>query len=305
MLSFVPLAKTHIPLLFSWLQHSHVQEFWDRGTTWTQDLVEEKYSRYVDGCKSLRAFLIHYAGAPVGYVQVYNAYDFPREGYDLSAALGYAQLEEGGSLAALDLLIGEPEMTGKGIGTLALQAFLQEKVWPHFNACVTDPDPANTRAIRAYEKAGFRTIRKANPLIMVCHKTSSHPTFIRTGVYGVARQEGRLLLILQTRGMHQDKWDLPGGGIEPGESIEETLRREFIEEVGRTFVSMTHLANRTATTLHPRDAWQLHQVGLLYRVEGLSLEEQHRPEQEYRWILPGEIPGNCLTPFAQFALEGK
>ena len=44
----------------------------------------------------------------------------------------------------------------------------------------------------------------------------------------IYNSEGKLLLLEFTRGI----WDLPGGRMQKGESLEETLRREVYEETG-------------------------------------------------------------------------
>lgn len=44
------------------------------------------------------------------------------------------------------------------------------------------------------------------------------------------REDDRVLL---QRGIDDDCWALPGGGVEIGESAEATVRREFLEEIGQ------------------------------------------------------------------------
>lgn len=51
----------------------------------------------------------------------------------------------------------------------------------------------------------------------------------RKSVYGLAKQEDSILMVLDPR---SDRWELPGGGVEAGESDKEALKREFIEESG-------------------------------------------------------------------------
>jgi 8-oxo-dGTP diphosphatase len=43
---------------------------------------------------------------------------------------------------------------------------------------------------------------------------------------------GRLLLIRRGHDPHAGLWSLPGGRVEPGESLEEAVRREVREETG-------------------------------------------------------------------------
>lgn len=52
------------------------------------------------------------------------------------------------------------------------------------------------------------------------------------GAYGLALVDGRVLLIRKVKGPYTGSWDLPGGGIEHGESPADAVRREFVEETG-------------------------------------------------------------------------
>ncbi|MBZ2197381.1 NUDIX domain-containing protein [Ruania sp. N2-46] len=53
------------------------------------------------------------------------------------------------------------------------------------------------------------------------------------GIYGIwSNPQGRVVLIRKARGPYVGLLDLPGGSPEPGESPEETLRRELVEECG-------------------------------------------------------------------------
>ena len=59
-------------------------------------------------------------------------------------------------------------------------------------------------------------------------------THHHVGVYGVAFVDDAVLLVEKQRGPYRGSWDLPGGGIEEGESRREALEREFCEETGLT-----------------------------------------------------------------------
>jgi aminoglycoside 6'-N-acetyltransferase len=58
---------------------------------------------------------------------------------------------------ALDIFIGDPEQWGKGIASKALKMMV-DHLFKERNAkkIIIDPDVRNERAIRAYEKAGFK-----------------------------------------------------------------------------------------------------------------------------------------------------
>jgi 8-oxo-dGTP diphosphatase len=44
--------------------------------------------------------------------------------------------------------------------------------------------------------------------------------------------DGRVLLVLRARDPERDRWSVPGGRVEPGESLTEAAAREAYEETG-------------------------------------------------------------------------
>ena len=74
--------------------------------------------------------------------------------YNLSAwNTGFGLQPEG--TRGLDQFIGEGNMLGRGHGATFIRAFADRLFASGTPRVVVDPDPANARAIRAYEKAGF------------------------------------------------------------------------------------------------------------------------------------------------------
>ena len=74
----------------------------------------------------------------------------------------------------IDQFIGEPAMVGCGHGSAFIRAFVESLFATGTPRVVTDPDPANGRAVRAYEKAGFRRTRLVDTpdgraLLMECN----------------------------------------------------------------------------------------------------------------------------------------
>ncbi|KTD56677.1 GNAT family acetyltransferase [Legionella santicrucis] len=154
-ITFTPLAESHFPLLLKWLEAPHVKAWWDQSVTYTLDLVHEKYSSYVKGYKlveglekPIKSFIIQHNQNPVGYIQIYNAYDFPRS----KSLLGLPE-----NLGAFDIFIGAEEALQQGVGSKAILEFLklQGNQYSHIFA---DPDSNNVAAVKCYEKAGFKKV---------------------------------------------------------------------------------------------------------------------------------------------------
>jgi mutator protein MutT len=51
-------------------------------------------------------------------------------------------------------------------------------------------------------------------------------------VGAVAVEDGRLLLVRRARGVAAGEWSVPGGRVEPGETVGEAVVRELAEETG-------------------------------------------------------------------------
>ena len=80
----------------------------------------------------------------------------------------------------VDLSIGNPGKLAQGIGSGVLRAFAQRLVRQGYRTIVIDPDPENRRAVRAYERAGFRAIprlldRTGGTLIMQYEPKENDP----------------------------------------------------------------------------------------------------------------------------------
>jgi aminoglycoside 6'-N-acetyltransferase len=59
----------------------------------------------------------------------------------------------------IDQFIGEPTMIGRGHGAGFIRQFAVHLLTSGVPRVVTDPDPENGRAVRAYAKAGFQSDR--------------------------------------------------------------------------------------------------------------------------------------------------
>lgn len=87
------------------------------------------------------------------------------------------------------------------------------------------------------------------------------------GVLGFAESDRRVLLV---RSAYSKRWQLPGGFVNPGERLEDALRREFKEELG------VDISVGSAVGLYLR-VWDDNLV-IVFRVTG-SLGEL-RPDSE-------------------------
>ena len=148
-LSFRPLAEQHLPRLQRWLTAPHVDRWWHG----PQDLpgVYAKYQPRIDGREPTHVFVIELTAVPVGWIQWARWADYPQHATQLGA---------GPDTAGVDLAIGALEQLGRGLGPRALRAFLERIVFasPEIAACITDPQTANVRSLRALAKAGFRQV---------------------------------------------------------------------------------------------------------------------------------------------------
>jgi len=147
--SFRPLTLTDLPLLHEWLNRAHVAEWWEE----QRDLEYVLQTFGADlGSPVIHMFFACLAGEPVGYIQVYRV---------LGADPAWWTEETDPGARGIDQFLANAEQLGQGLGSSMVRQFVAGLFAdPEVTLVQTDPSPDNGRAIRAYEKAGFRRVRE-------------------------------------------------------------------------------------------------------------------------------------------------
>jgi aminoglycoside 6'-N-acetyltransferase len=133
---FRAMSEADLPLVKRWLAEPHVMRWW--GDTCEQFEI-------VSGDLEVEAT----DDRPFGYLQCYNPEVWPDNGLGVHPR----------GTRGIDQFIGEPDMVDRGHGSAFIRSFIDRLLAAGASRVITDPDPANVRAIRAYEKAGFRRDR--------------------------------------------------------------------------------------------------------------------------------------------------
>jgi ADP-ribose pyrophosphatase YjhB (NUDIX family) len=68
--------------------------------------------------------------------------------------------------------------------------------------------------------------------MLPAHPTDGEPRVVACVGAVVQDAAGRLLLIRRGHAPHAGLWSLPGGRVEAGETLEQAVRREMLEETG-------------------------------------------------------------------------
>lgn len=146
-IGFQSVSAYDYELLENWMRRPHWQEWWGEAETelgYIRDMVE--------GRDTTRPYLFVLEGRPVGYIQAWTIADHLSEPW-LSKAPWLRDVPA--DSIGVDLAIGDVENLSKGLGTSALVAFTRMLKKEGHRHILIDPDAANLRAIRAYQKAGF------------------------------------------------------------------------------------------------------------------------------------------------------
>ncbi len=139
---FRPMTADDLPLIKRWLAAPHVSEWW--GDPDQQfGLVSGDLSE-----PAMDQFIVTAGERPFGYLQCYRLTDWN---------IGYGDQPDG--TRGVDQFIGEPDMISCGHGSALTRQFTDGLLAAGLPRVVTDPDPSNHRAVRAYEKAGFHRDR--------------------------------------------------------------------------------------------------------------------------------------------------
>ena len=147
---FHPMTVSDLPLMRCWLESPHVREWWGEPNTelgYIRDMIEDR--------DTTRPFIFSVNGEPVGYIQYWFIGHHQNETW-IADHPWLAELPS--DAIGVDLTIGEAGLLSRGVGSAVLQLFTERLLAEGHRTIIIDPDPANGRAVRAYEKAGFRAI---------------------------------------------------------------------------------------------------------------------------------------------------
>lgn len=154
-------------LLREWLARPHVAEWW--GTPPPLAELELEYDPAIAPTAPHRSYLALRDGVPLGFIQSYTPVLCHAEGWWLD--------EHDPGVRGIDQFLADADQLDRGLGTAMVRAFVSALLAdPGVTRVQTDPAPENRRAIRCYEKAGFRTAREIDTpdgraLLMYCDRS--------------------------------------------------------------------------------------------------------------------------------------
>ncbi len=105
----------------------------------------------------------------------------------------------------------------------------------------------------------------------------------------VTQTDGRLLMVRRARDPGKGQWGLPGGFVDRGETVEQALAREVLEETGLSIARYDYLMSHP-NSYNYRDI-VVPVIDLFYEctVESSQRVELDRAELEhYEWVTPTE-----------------
>ena len=133
------------------------------------------------------------------------------------------------------------------------------------------------------------------------------------GVYGICMVNEKLLVIRKSLGPYIGQYDLPGGRLEGSESLEQGLKREFIEETGFTVKELNSIGACDFSVRWTRqdDSTEIiHHIALLYevgidtdQVSGHIVQSEGQDSNGYDWISIDEVTTMNSSPLVQQASE--
>lgn len=134
--------------LVKWLSNPEVLEFYEgRDNPFGLDKVDESF---YDAENKDVGCIVEFEGKAIGYIQYYQVDKETKRDYGYSEEVVYG----------MDQFIGEPSYWNKGIGqnlVSGMTDYLKKEL--QAEAVVMDPQAWNKRAIRCYEKCGFKKIK--------------------------------------------------------------------------------------------------------------------------------------------------
>jgi 8-oxo-dGTP pyrophosphatase MutT (NUDIX family) len=127
-------------------------------------------------------------------------------------------------------------------------------------------------------RAGYRVAYRLLQVVWLLRRPETH------GAKCLITDGDRVLLVRHTYGNRS--WDLPGGGIRPGESPLEAAHREMQEELGLRNLRWSEIGELAETVHHRRDTLHCFHVEL----DDPPLRLDPGEIAVARWFPRGELP---------------
>ena len=140
------MTVADLPLIRSWLQAPEVVRWW--GDPDEQYALVSGDLDHPDMDQFIVSLVVSLGEKPFGYIQCYAL-----------SAWNQAFGAPPPATRGIDQFIGEPAMIGRGHGSGFIRQFVDGLLAAGIPRVVTDPDPDNVRAVRAYARAGFQSER--------------------------------------------------------------------------------------------------------------------------------------------------
>jgi len=152
-ISFRPMEKGDIPIYLDWAKQDHVKKVWFIDGYEPPDYIHAK----VEGNGYDFPFIILLDDQPIGYIVYCDLYAYKNICKEPCGVF----TKELPDTYCIDLFIGEKDYLNKGYGSQLVEKF-SDMLFHQKKAkkILIDPSPKNRQAVRCYEKAGFKPIRK-------------------------------------------------------------------------------------------------------------------------------------------------
>lgn len=130
------------------------------------------------------------------------------------------------------------------------------------------------------------------------------------GVYALITRTNNqeLLVVKKSLGCYTGLYDLPGGGLDEGELLEDALKREVLEETGCKVVSHTQIGTLSFTYPYMKESQQinLRHIGVIYNttVTGEPLSTPAGGDSDgCVWVNIDELSSSNASPLVINALK--
>lgn len=182
-------------------------------------------------------------------------------------------------LAHISSVVTHPDRWGQGLGGRVVRAALLQAVRRGYARAQLWTHSTNAAASHLYEREGFARTGRERPDDLgeqIVHYVRDLPaltTRARPAARLLCLDAAERLLLLHFRDPADGSyfWEPPGGGIEPGESAFDAVRREWTEETGFALPAISPESTYVARDLVWRgDRWVMDEPFFLGRIDTLG-----------------------------------